>query len=159
VFGYSKREKENKLLDQTMEIIVKALVLEGYPSDEAMKVATAVTDLLHENIGKIGGSPCVLAVRGMSILRNELIEDNSDEGTKGLVDTLRKLILDWLPNARKDSKENYNSTDLMILDAAESTARDEYAALRWVEKTSSPNKDGKMINSKTGKPYKYPSVF
>ncbi len=158
MFGFSKREKENKLLGQTMEIIGKAFVLEGYPSDEAMKVATVATDLLHKNIGEIEGSPWVLAVRGMSILRNELIEDKSDEGTKELVDTLKRLILDNLVNARKDAKENYNSTDLMILDAVESTARDEYAALRLVEKTSSA-KDGEIINPKTGKPYKYPPRF
>jgi len=159
VFGFSKREKETKLLGQTMETIGKAFVLEGYPSDEATKIATVVTDILHKNIREIQGSPWVLAVRGMSILRNELIEDGSDEGTKELVDTLKKLILDCLPNARTDSKENYNSADLMILDAVESSALDEYAALRLVEKTSPTqvNEDGNIINPKTGKPYKYPA--
>ena len=158
MFGFSKREKENKLLSQTMEIIGEAFVLDGYPSDEAMKVATVATELLHQNIGEIRGAPRVLAVRGMSILRNELIEEKSDEGTKELVDTLKRIILDCLPNARKDANENYYSTDLMILDAVESTARDEYAALRLVEKTSSP-RDGRMKNPKTGKPYKYPPRF
>jgi len=112
MFGYFKRKKEDKLLMEAGSIIGKGLLLENYNSDDAHKISLCAMDLLYKNILEIDGQPWVLAVRAMSILRNELIKEKVDDG---IDDTLKDLIILSLPNAR----ENANSTDLMILDSIE----------------------------------------
>ena len=112
MFGYFKRKKEDKLLEEVGLIIGKGLLLDGYNSDDAHKISLCAMDLLYKNILEIDGLPWVLAVRAMSILRNELIKEIPDDK---VADTLKDLILLSLPNARK----NANSTDLMILNSIE----------------------------------------
>lgn len=126
VFGFFKKKKEDKLLEEVCVIVGKAFILQGYPSDEAHKISLVSGDMLVKNIGEVSGKPWVLAVRGMGILRSQLVKDaHEDEGTKQLIDDLKELVLLCLPNAREDADE----TDLMIFNAIERTVNNESKTL------------------------------
>lgn len=114
MFGFLKRRKENKLLEETIEIIGKALILEGFNSENAIKIASVSMDILLKNIREIDGDPWILAVRGMHLLRLELNQaDENEDDTKAIIDVLGKVIRLSHDNAYS----NASTIDILILDA------------------------------------------
>ena len=74
MFGFFRRRKEIKLMQDAVEIIGKAFIL-------------------MKNIDEIKGDPWVLAVRGMNLFRTELLnESDIDDGTQKILDGLENII-------------------------------------------------------------------
>jgi hypothetical protein len=93
VFGFFRRRKEIKLMQDAVEIIGKAFILEKFHSDDAMKISAVSIDILMKNIDEIKGDPWVLAVRGMNLFRTELLnESDIDDGTQKILDGLENII-------------------------------------------------------------------
>jgi hypothetical protein len=55
MFGFLRRRKDNELLEETIEIIGKTLILEGFNSENATKIAIVSIDIISKNIGEIDG--------------------------------------------------------------------------------------------------------
>ena len=93
MFGIFTRRRENKLIQDSMEIIGKALILEEFHSEDASTISAVSMDILLKNIDEIEGHPWVLAVRGMFLFRIELLKDTDiDEGTQKIVHGLENVI-------------------------------------------------------------------
>jgi len=112
MFAFFKRRKEDKLMQEAMEIIGKALILENFPSDDAIKISLISMDILHKTIGEIDSHPWVLAVRGMYLFREELIKD-SDDDVQELINGLERIIR----LCDKNAYENATAVDKIILDS------------------------------------------
>ena len=106
MLGFLKRRKEDKLIEETSVIIGKALILDGYTSDDAHKIALICADLLLKQIGTFDGAAWVLAVRGMYVFQETLKKDgHNNEDDKKLIRSLTKNIHLCMGNAKSDASE------------------------------------------------------
>jgi|SaaInlStandDraft_1057018.scaffolds.fasta_scaffold15268_3 hypothetical protein len=104
MFAFLKRRKEDKLMQEAMVIIGKALILNKVPSDDAHKISLVSMDILHKTIGEIDSHPWVLAVRGMYLFMEELIKD-SDDDIQELINVLGSTIRLSEQNANENATE------------------------------------------------------
>ena len=112
MFGFLKRRKEDKLIEETSVIIGKALILDGYTSDEAHKIGLICVDLLLKQIGTFDGAAWVLAVRGMYVFQEALKKDgHNNEGGKKLIRSLMKNTHLCMAYAKNDASES----ELLVL--------------------------------------------
>jgi len=111
MLAFFKKRKENKLMQDAMEIIGKALILERFNYKDATKISAISMDILLKTIGEIEGHPWVLAVRGAYLFRAELIKDNDD--AQEIIDVLESIIQSFEKNAYANAKE----IDKLILDS------------------------------------------